>query len=216
MTQRIRSAAAGGTGLLAVFVDLDVEDRPGFRPFLAEDMFPPRLGIGFGPGASFDRVEGSGQHFLTLYVAPSLGDLYGAPYQGLRSQRGERDAAYHEKFRNPDRYVASWTGPEVSSENPDRFASDLYVDRFGLSDDALQAFNIWFACDYLPGMAEIPGVLSVRRYLAVEGSPANIVLHELTDPSVVLDNAWLALRGELRDATSGLYVRALMSPAPAD
>ena len=197
---------------MAVFVDLDVDDRPGFRPFLAEDMFPPRLEIGFGPGASFDRVEGGGQQFLTLYVAPSLGDLYGAPYQGLRSQRGERDAAYHEKFRNQDRSVASWTGPEVSSEKPDRFASHLFVDRFDLSDDALQAFNIWFACDYLPGLAQIPGVLSVRRYFAVEGSPANIVLYELTDASVVQDSGWLALRGELSDSTSGLYVRELPAP----
>lgn len=209
MAQQIRSVAAGGTGLLAVFVDLDVEDRPGFRPFLAEDMFPPRREIGFGPAASFDRIDRGSQQFLTLYVAPSLGDLYGAPYQMLRSQRGERDAAYHDKFRNQDRYVATWTGPEVSSPDPNQFTSHLYVDRFDLSDDAIQAFNIWFACDYLPGMAEIPGVISVRRYLAVEGSPVNIVLHELTDPSVVQDDRWLGLRGELRDVTSGLYVREL-------
>lgn len=209
MVQRTSSAAAGGTGLLAVFVDLDVEDRAGFRPFLAEDMFPPRREIGFGPAASFDSVDGGGQQFLTLYVAPSFGDLYGAPYQGLRSQRGERDAAYHDKFRNQDRYVAAWTGPEVSSPDPSRFASHLYVDRFDLSIDEVQAFNIWFACDYLPGIAEIPGVISVRRYLAVEGLPVNIVLHELTDPSVVQDDGWLVLREELRDATSGLYVREL-------
>jgi hypothetical protein len=209
MVQRTSSVAAGGTGLLAVFVDLDVEDRAGFRPFLAEDMFPPRREIGFGPAATFDNVDGGGQQFLTLYVAPSLGDLYGAPYQVLRSQRGERDAAYHDKFRNQDRYVAAWTGPEVSSPDPNQFASHLYVDRFDVSKEELQAFNIWFACDYLPGMAEISGVISVRTYLAVEGSPVNIVLHELTDPSVVQDDGWLALRGELRDARSGLYVRAL-------
>jgi len=209
MVQRTSLVAAGGTGLLAVFVDLDVEDRAGFRPFLAEDMFPPRREIGFGPAASFDSIDGGTQQFLTLYVAPSLGDLYGAPYQVLRSQRGERDAAYHDKFRNQDRYVATWTGPEVSSLDPNQFASHLYVDRFDFSNDAIQEFNIWFACDYLPGMAEVPGVISVRRYLAVEGSPINIVLHELTDRSVVQDDGWLALRGELRDATSGLYVREL-------
>jgi hypothetical protein len=211
MTQRIRSVATGGTGLLAVFVDLDPDDRPGFRPFLAEDMFPPRLDIGFGPAASFDRVDGSGQQFLTLYVAPSLGDLYGAPYQGLRGQRGARDALYHQQFRDQDRYVAAWTGPEVSSPHPHQFASHLFVDRFDVPTNEVQSFNIWFTCDYLPGMAEIPGVVSVRRYLAVEGLPVHIVLHELTSPLACEDGAWLDRRAKLRDSMSGLYARALPS-----
>ncbi len=205
------SAAAGGTGLLAIFVDLDPEDRPGFRPFLAEDMFPPRRDIGLGPAASYDRVDGQGQQFLTVYVAPSLGDLYGAPYQSLRQKRGARDALYHQKFRNQDRYVAGWTGPEVSSPNPQEFAQYLQVDRFDVSDDETQQFNIWFACDYLPGAAELPGVVSVRRYLAVEGAPANLVVHELDDPLLVQDGAWQKLRSALRTDSSGLYARALSS-----
>ena len=47
-------------GLLAVFVDLEPEHRSEFREFLAEDMFPPRAAIGFGPGGSFDRMDGQG------------------------------------------------------------------------------------------------------------------------------------------------------------
>lgn len=207
--------AAGGTGLLAVFVDLVPEDWPGFRPFLAEDMFPPRAEIGFGPAASYDLVDGirqvdpPGQQFLTLYVAPSLGDLYGAPYQGLRRQRGARDALYHEKFRNQARYVAAWTGPEISSKTPDQFAIHLHADRFDISDGDLQEFNIWFACDYLPGLAENPNVISVRRYLTVEGSPSNIVLHELSEPSALQDSVPLERGGPLHNASSGLYVRQL-------
>ncbi len=205
------SAAAGGTGLLAIFVDLDPEDRPGFRPFLAEDMFPPRQDIGFGPAASYDRVDGQGQQFLTAYVAPSLGDLYGAPYQSLRQERGARDAVYHQKFRNQSRYVAAWTGPEVSSPNPQEFAAYLYVDRFDVPEDEVQEFNIWFSCDYLPGVAELSGAVSVRRYLAVEGAPANLVMHELDDPSLVQAGGWKDVRSALRTDSSGLYARALSS-----
>ena len=211
MARSIRTVAAGGTGLLAIFVDLDPVDQPGFRPFLAEDMFPPRRKIGFGPAASYDPVSGAGQQFLTMYVTPSLGELYGAPYQGLREQRGERDALYHDRFRNQDRYVAAWTGPEISSAQPATFASYVYVDRFDVSVGEVQAFNTWFMCDYLPIMAELSGLLSVRRYLAVEGSPANIVLHELADPSTVDGEAWRAARGKLDTARSGLYVRELGS-----
>lgn len=208
-SSRVHSVPAGGTGLLAIFVDLDPADRPGFRPFLAEDMFPPRCEIGFGPVASFDRIAGVGQQFLTLYITPTLGDLYGPRYQSLRVERGERDAAYHLKFRNQDRYCAGWTGPEVSPPEPDEIASHLYVDRVAVAPDEVQQFNIWFACDYLPAVAEIPGVISVRRYLAAEGTPANLVVHELSDPSVSQEQAWLALRGKFSTATSALYLRQL-------
>lgn len=210
---KISTIAAGGTGLLAVFVDLDDADKPGFRPFLAEDMFPPRLKIDFGPGASFDRIGGAGQEFATLYVAPSLGDLYGAPYQDLRKQRGARDAAYHRAFNNQDRYVAAWTGPEISPPDLSQFASYIYVDRFALKPGDVQAFNIWFACDYLPGLAQLDGIKSVRRYLAMEGAidglATQIVLHELSDPTVADGTGWSNLRGQLADATSGLYERKL-------
>ncbi|MFT7475309.1 MAG: hypothetical protein ACI81L_002247, partial [Verrucomicrobiales bacterium] len=191
MATPIRSSSAAGTGLLAIFVDLDVDDRPGFRPFLAEDMFPPRRNIGLGPMASYDILEGEGQQFLTLYVAPSLGDLYGTPYQGLRYQRGERDALYHQKFRNQARFVAAWTGPEISPIEPELFSSHLLVDRIELSVDATQPFNMWFAGEYLPALAEVAGVTSVRRYLAVEGVPTHLVLYEVADPSVTHDAAWI-------------------------
>jgi hypothetical protein len=211
MATPIRSSSAAGTGLLAIFVDLDVEDRPGFRPFLAEDMFPPRRNIGLGPMASYDLLEGDGQQFLTLYVAPSLGDLYSTPYQGLRDQRGARDALYHQKFRNQARYVAAWTGPEIPPIEPEHFSSHLLVDRIELSVDVTQAFNMWFAGEYMPALAEIPGVASVRRYLAVEGTPANLVLQEVSDPSVTHDAAWIELRDRFSSATSGLYVRRISS-----
>ena len=198
-----------GSGLLAIFVDLDPADQPGFRPFLAEDMFPPRVEIGFGPVGSFDRIAGIGQQFLTMYVAPTVGDLYGVPYQDLREDRGARDAAYHEKFRNQERYTAAWVGPEVASPEPDELASFIQVDRLSLTAESTQGFNTWFVCDYLPAIARLGGVTSVRRYLVMEGVPTHLVIHELANPDVVDDPGWLGLRGPFADATSGLYERRL-------
>ena len=57
-------------------------------------MFPPRAAIRFIPAASFDLIPGAmtappgastapqaPQAYVTCYVAPTAGDLYGAPYQ---------------------------------------------------------------------------------------------------------------------------------------
>ena len=174
---KLQDTALGGTGLLAIFCDLDAADQADFRPWLIEDMFPPRLEIGFTNCASYDRVTGDGQDFLTLYEMPSLGHLYGEPYQALRRNRKPRDAAYHEKFRNPDRYTLAWLGPEFSVGGGP-LAPFLQIDRFDLDVSRVQDFNIWFLGEYLPSLAGASGLTRVRRYLAMEGSPSQVILHE--------------------------------------
>lgn len=176
----ISDTTPGGTGLLAIFCDLDMPDRADFRPWLGEDMFPARMAIGFNACASYDLIDGAGQQFLTLYEMPSLGQLYGAAYQGLRGTRGPRDAAYHQKFRDPDRYTLAWAGPElgVPAAGADGLAPFLQIDRFDLAESDIQTFNIWFATEYLPTIARQSDDVRVRRYLSMEGPHAHVVLHE--------------------------------------
>ena len=210
----ISDTASGGTGLLAIFCDLDVADRADFRPWLTEDMFPARMAIGFNACASYDRITGTGQQFLTLYEMPSLGHLYGAAYQGLRRDRNSRDAAYHRKFRNPERYTLAWTGPEFVSgcravQKPGRM---LRVDRFDLTASGVQDFNIGFVTGYLPALARSGGVVRLRRYLSMEGVPSNLVIRELAagadDPGPLGWDAGAGVRGH----RSALYSCVIASP----
>lgn len=212
----LHDTAFGGTGLLAIFCDLDAPDQADFRPWLVEDMFPPRLEIGFTSCASYDRVSGDGQAFLTLYEMPSLGHLYGAPYQALRQNRKPRDAAYHQKFRNPDRYTLAWAGPEVSA-GAGPLAPCVRIDRFELDDAAGQDFNIRFVTEYLPAVAAVRGVLRVRRYLSMEGTPSHVVMHELADETAGENPAFDTLREATQGYQSGLYrcVAAAMNHFPS-
>ena len=111
----IRDVALGGTGLLVIFCDLADSDKLDFRPWLSEDMFTARVNIGFNACASFDKVQGEGLEFVAMYEMPSLKHLYGEFYQALRRVRNPRDAEYHNKFQNPERYTLNWAGPEFSS-----------------------------------------------------------------------------------------------------
>ena len=180
----ILDTTPGGTGLLAIFCDLDVPDRTDFQPWLREDMFPARMAIGFNACASYDLIDGEGQQFLTLYEMPSLGQLYGEAYQGLRRTRGPRDAAYHQKFRNPDRYTLTWAGPEVGKlvGGADGLAAFVRIDRFDLAESDIQTFNIWFAAEYLPTIARRRDGVRVRRYISMEGRLSHVVLHESESP----------------------------------
>jgi hypothetical protein len=201
----------GGSGMLAVFCDLAEKDQADFRPWLKEDMFPARVDIGFNACASFDRVSGNGPEFVTLYEMPSLGHLYDEPYQALRRVRNPRDAAYHEKFQNPERHTYAWAGPELSSE-AGGFAPYIYVDRFDLEDENAQAFNIWFVGSYLPALSELEGLVRVRRYLSMEGAPKHCVLHEFSESNVDELQEWQNARSGISDAISALYVNVASAP----
>ena len=205
-TSRISVKARSGTGLLAVFCDLAPEWRSDFRPWLAEDMFPPRASIDFIPAASFDLIPGAmsappgaltapqaPQAYVTCYVAPTAGDLYGAPYQGLRLKRAPRDAAYHQRMQNLARYAAAWVGPGIETDDR-RFAPIMAIDRFDVAPSDTQDFNIWFATEYLPACAAVPGLVRLRRYLAMEGAPAHLVTYEFTDEAALQGAAWQAAR----------------------
>jgi len=201
---RITGIPQTGTGILAVFCDLAPEWRPDFRPWLAEDMFPPRMAIGFGPAATFDLIEDAiaappgikhepPQDYVTLYVGPSLGDLYGPAYQGLRTKRAPRDAAYHKNMQNQARSVGTWVGPGIEADDKN-FAPVVVIDRFKLEPADTQAFNIWYACEYLPACAEINGLTRLRRYLAMEGAADHILVHEFSSEADLTDDTWRALR----------------------
>lgn len=201
---RITGTPKSGTGLLAVFCDLVPEHRADFRPWLAEDMFPPRIAIGFGPAASFDLIEDAplapaninvepAQAYVTLYVAPALGDLYGPAYQGLRAKRAPRDAAYHRNMRNQARYTGGWVGPGIEA-NERNFAPVIVIDRFNLEPADTQEFNVWYESDYLPACAEVDGLMRLRRYLSMEGTVDHLLVHEFTSEAALTDECWQSLR----------------------
>ena len=58
----------------------------------------------------------------------------------------------------------------------------------------VQAFNIWFEGEYLPWCSKMPGLVRVRRYLAMEGAPRHFILHEFEGTAFQEDPLWRALR----------------------
>lgn len=194
------SSPSRGTGLLALFCDLEAQWREEFRQWLVEDMFPARLAIGFRACASYDLVAPEGasgppaQTFLTLYETAAAGDLYARPYQRLRENRDARDRAFHARFRDLDRYVLTWLGPERAGAGSRSLAPVVHATRFDLREDALAAFNAWFVDAWLPACAALAGCLRVRRYLAIEGPHAHLVLAEFGARDFERDPAWQALQ----------------------
>mgnify|MGYP001198685826 FL=1 len=199
-----------GSAMLAIFCDLSPEDQSQFRPWLLEDMFPARLTIGFRNCASFDLVKGEGPEFVTLYETPSLGHLYDVPYRALRELRTPRDAAYHKKFLNPERYTLAWTGPEITRKTDD-FATYIKIDRFNLKNHLIEEFNTWFFSTYISAFVRSVETLSLRRYISVEGSHNYFIVHEIIDPEIPQTNEYLGQKAKFGTNISGVYKKIIQS-----
>lgn len=168
---------SSGSGLLAIFCDLTTEDQLEFYPWLTEEMFPARRNIGFKSCASFRLIDGHGSEFLTLYEVPNVGYLYDKPYQQLRENRSVKDRSYHKKFINPKRYILSWVGPEKNNGTYG-FSEYLNINRFDVLNKHNELFNSYFITRYLPTVINDNELISIRRYVSIEGEHKNFVIEE--------------------------------------
>ena len=200
-----------GSAMLAVFCDLAFKDQADFRPWLAEDMFPARLDIGFRNCASFNLRQGEGSKFVTLYETPSLGHLYDVPYQELRRTRRSRDAAYHKKFQNLQRYTLTWIGPEISKKGSG-FARYLRIERYDPKDNLIEEFNAWFVNTYIPTLLNSDNTVGLRRFISIEGPHKYFIIHELIDLEISRDNNQLTQKTKFGINVSGIYQRIIQSP----
>ena len=209
--RKLQHKPGNGSGLLAIFCDLAAVDQADFRPWLIEDMFPARQKIGFKDCASFNLIDGKGSEFVTLYETPSIGHLYGLPYQNLRQTRNPRDQNYHNKFQSPQRYTLNWVGPEISKKI-NGFSKYIIISRFDLKDWLIPDFNIWFVCTYIPSLLNTKNIVGLRRFISLEGPHKNFVIKEILKPQKSdVDN----LRSEnkkFETHITGTYERIIQIP----
>lgn len=63
-----------------------------------------------------------------------------------------------------------------------------------IAPEAEREFNEWYNKEHIPQLLGVPGFLSGRRYQAVEGEPKYLALYELTDVSVLKNDAFRQVR----------------------
>jgi len=161
-----------GSGLLAIFCDLTLEDQKEFHPWLMNEMFPARLKIGFNSCASFEKLDGDGQKFLTLYEVDNIVYLYDKPYQKLRENRSPLDAYFHKSFLNPSRYTLQLI-PPLLEKGQKGFLNYIGVSRMNLKSVDAQKYHSNFISDIHNNKA-----LPIRRYINIEGEHNNFTIIE--------------------------------------
>jgi hypothetical protein len=84
------------------------------------------------------------------------------------------------------------------TEHSTESAAAYPTDRRGLlvvlmepEDGYEELLNRWYDDEHLAERAEVPGILSARRYVAVEGEPKYLAMYELDTPAVMQGEPYL-------------------------
>ena len=177
---KLTNKPANGSGLLAIFCDLDPKDQKEFHPWLLNEMFPARLKIGFNSCASFEKLSGDGQKFLTLYEVDNIVPLYDRPYQKLRENRSPLDTKFHESFINPSRYILTLIPPLLEKDHSG------FLDYVKITRETITGANVQkYHSNFITKINNL-NLLPLRRYITVEGEHDNFTIIEADEINKII------------------------------
>ncbi len=178
---KLTNKPANGSGLLAIFCDLDPKDQKEFHPWLLNEMFPARLKIGFNSCASFEKISGDGQKFLTLYEVDNIVSLYDRPYQKLRENRSPLDTKFHKSFINPSRYILTLIAPLIEKDHSG------FLDYVKITRETITGANVQqYHSNFITEINNL-NLLPLRRYITVEGEHDNFTIIEAEEINKIID-----------------------------
>ena len=178
---KLTNKPANGSGLLAIFCDLDPKDQKEFHPWLLNEMFPARLKIGFNSCASFEKLSGDGQKFLTLYEVDDIISLYDRPYQKLRENRSPLDTKFHKSFINPSRYILTLIPPLLEKDHSG------FLDYVKITRETITGANVQkYHSNFIAKINNL-NLLPLRRYITVEGEHDNFTIIEADEINKIID-----------------------------
>jgi hypothetical protein len=90
--------------------------------------------------------------------------------------------------------VLRFVGEQITPGNvlaPQGAGGLLFVG-FNIEPGMEEEYARWMDEEHLPRLAQVPGVLSARRFVATDSTHQYIAVYHLTDPGVCSSDAWLA------------------------
>ena len=70
----------------------------------------------------------------------------------------------------------------------------ILFNRFNVLPERDEEFNAWYNEEHMPLLAQVPGTISDRRFVAVQGKQKYLARYDLVNPDVPTTEAWLEIR----------------------
>lgn len=183
--------ATKGTGLLMVWADVPADKEEEFNRWYDEEHIPNLRSVtGYRSARRYIAVEGEPK-YMAFYEIDSM-DAFRSPEHDLkantpwtermRPHMSGRGLSFYEQIFPAEGVIqgAAW-GAE---------AGGLLFVRLEVGPEHEQDFNNWYDQEHLAALAAVPGVIAVRRFRAIQGSPKYLATYALTEPDVVNSEAW--------------------------
>ncbi|MGH7984845.1 MAG: hypothetical protein ACREQX_00945 [Candidatus Binataceae bacterium] len=177
-----------GTGLLAVWTDIDAEAEAEFNRWYDTEHVPERVALpGFLSGKRYVAVEGQPK-YLALYDLADENVLKSDAYLKITKSPSEWTGRITPHFRNTSRCV--YREIFAHGERPPSEANFMLTVRLNTPPEHAKEFNEWYEVDHVPALVAVPGVYCARRYVALEGNPKYLAVYELEEAGVTKSDAW--------------------------
>ncbi len=150
-----------------------------------------------------------GRRYATDQQVPKYLAWYEAIDEHVEPGPGFRHAVDHptpwslrmRRFYGENRFRNNYRLSSAFGAAPGPDASWLYLVQTDCADPAqAEEFDDWYDHEHLPALAQVPGVVRARRYIAVSGAPKSLAAFELAAREVYASPAWLAARETPRTA----------------
>ncbi len=199
--------AQSGTGLLAVWTDIDPAVEEEFNAWYNTEHIPQLLGLpGFLSARRDLAVEGKPK-YVALYTLADENVLKSDEFRHVQANRTPWSHRMVSYFRNTEtglyRQIFDHGAP------PEKDANVVLSVQLNVPSDKESEFNEWYNVDHVPALVGVPGVLCARRYVAVKGEPKYLALYEMDDAAILGSQEWntarnsdwtLKMRPHLQDA----------------
>lgn len=179
--------------LLFTGTDVDPAHEDALNRWYDERHVPQRAAVpGFLTARRWQAVEG-GPKYLAIYDLAGPEVLQSPEYKALSQPplRTEVDAEMAKLFRNPVRVAMTQIAQAGAQEAPPAGAvKGLLVVSLQPEEGYEDEFNDWYTTEHIVYGARVPGMLRVRRFQAIEGTPKYLALWELADPNIPNTAEW--------------------------
>lgn len=188
---------AGSRTLLFVRMDIPAEIEDDFNHWYDTEHVPWRLTRvpGFESGRRFRALEGVPK-YAGVYGLASPEVLKSAPYLRLREEESATplfQRVYH-RFQNMARTVYEEITPGASEYQIPSEARILLVTMLVPRPEHEEEFNDWYNTEHLAAMLSVSGVLTARRFRALEGEPKYVALYDVANYDVLKGQEYLRKR----------------------
>lgn len=170
-------------GLFAPNYDIDADRVDEYLEWLHGDHLPRTLAEGSFSAISHYEAVNAPKRFQLLEVMPEYTSFHSAgrfeAAKRLPANVSEMMALRRRQVRNL--YAAvSWVkgASDFGAGGGVAIGPAVYLMRFDVPHGDRPDFNAWLSREHFRESAKIEGLISFRRYIAVEGGPVNLLLYE--------------------------------------